>query len=185
MALNTTQKVLIGLGILVLVLVVWFPGSYNSLVGTDENVKKAWGNVQAQYQRRFDLIPNVVETVKGYAAHEADLFTKITELRSQWASSPSVSTAQELDGAIGRLLLIAENYPQLKASENFLNLQAQLEGTENRIAVARQDYNAAVQLYNVKVRRFPTNIVASLFSFNVKESFKAEAGAQAAVKVDF
>ncbi|MBI4918533.1 LemA family protein [archaeon] len=185
MTLNTTQKVLIGLGVLVLLLLIWFAGSYNSLVSTDENVNKAWGNVQAQYQRRFDLIPNIVETVKGYATHEADLFTKITELRSQWSSNPSVNTAQELDGAIGRLLLVAENYPQLKASENFLNLQAQLEGTENRVAVARQDYNGAVQLYNVKVRRLPTNIVASLFGFNVKESFKADAGAQTAPKVDF
>ncbi len=185
MKLNTTHKVLIGLGVVVLVLLIWAGGNYNSLVGTDENVNKAWGNVQAQYQRRFDLLPNLVETVKGYATHEQELFTKVTELRSQWGANPSVDTAQQLDGAIGRLLLVAENYPQLKASEGFLNLQAQLEGTENRVSVARQDYNTAVQGYNVQVRRFPTNIVASVFSFKTKESFKAEAGSEKAPKVDF
>ncbi|MBI5065020.1 LemA family protein [Candidatus Woesearchaeota archaeon] len=185
MKLNTTNKVLIGLGVLVLLLAFWLGGNYNSLVSTDENVNKAWGNVQAQYQRRFDLIPNLAETVKGYATHEQELFTKVAELRSQWSAKPSVDTAQQLDSTISRLLLVAENYPQLKASESFLNLQAQLEGTENRVSVARQDYNTAVQGYNVQVRRFPTNIVASVFGFNVKESFKAEAGTEKAPKVDF
>ena len=183
--MNNSTKVWIGIGVFVLLVALWFGSSYNSLVGLDESVTKSWANVETDYQRRFDLIPNVISTVKGYAAHEENLFTEITKLRSQWASQPSVNTAQQLEGALGKLLLVAENYPQLKASENFLNLQAQLEGTENRISTSRKDYNGAVQNYNIKVRRFPTNLVAKIFSFGLKTPFEAELGTEKAPKVEF
>jgi len=144
---------------------LWFVGAYNSLITLSESVDTSWAQVENQYQRRADLVPNLVNTVKGYAAHEKDLFTEITELRSQWASATSrqgkIESAEGLEGAIGRLLLVAENYPQLKANENFLALQTQLEGTENRIAVERKRYNDAVRSYNIKIKRIPTNIVAN------------------------
>ena len=177
--------ILIAVAAFIFLVVVWFVASYNGLIKASTEVKESWANVETDYQRRFDLIPNVISTVKGYAAHEENLFTEITKLRSQWASQPSVNTAQQLEGALGKLLLVAENYPQLKASENFLNLQAQLEGTENRISTSRKDYNGAVQNYNIKVRRFPTNLVAKLFSFGLKTPFEAELGTEKAPKVEF
>ncbi len=183
--MNTGTKVWIGVGVVAVLLALWFGVSYNGLVSSDENVKKAWGNVQADYQRRVDLIPNVVSTVKGYAEHEEKLFTEITELRSRWSEQPNVNTANQLESGLGRLLLVAENYPQLRATENFQNLQAQLEGTENRISVSRKDYNDAVQKYNTKVRVFPSNIVARLFGFVEKEPFKSVSGAEKAPEVKF
>lgn len=180
---------LIGAGVLILVLIAWGAGSYNKLIVLDSGVAEKWANVETQYQRRIDLIPNLVSTVKGYATHERELFTQITELRSQWASAKTVndkiSAAQGMDSAISRLLLVVENYPQLKANENFLSLQDELAGTENRVSVERTRYNEAVKSYNIAVQRIPTNIIAGMFGFEEKEMFEAQAGAEKAPIVVF
>lgn len=189
---------IIPVGILV-ILLFWVVSSYNGLVGQDENVKKSWANVESTYQRRADLIPNLVNTVQGAVNFEQETQTKIAELRTGAAAiKKEISSAQtpaELDAAGDKLDNIVngyrslninvENYPQLKATENFLSLQDELAGTENRINVARQDYNAAVKSYNIKVRRIPTNIVASLFGFEQKDSFEADEGAETAPVVSF
>lgn len=187
------------LGILVIVVFYAITG-YNRLIAKEEAVNSAWSEVQAQYQRRFDLIPNLVNTVKGYAEHEKETFALVTEarakaggviqLRAEDLSDPAkVKAFQEaqntLSGALQRLLAIAERYPELKANENFLALQSQLEGTENRIAVARRRFIETVQDYNRTVRRFPTNILANMFGFSTKAYFEAETGAEAAPKVQF
>ena len=159
------------------------------LVSLDANAKEKWANVETQYQRRFDLIPNLVSTVKGYAAHEEKLFTEITEMRSRWQNAPTiddkVTAANGLEGAIGRLLMVVENYPVLKASENFLSLQDELAGTENRVSVERTRYNEAVKQYNVATKRIPTSIIASMFGFKEKKMFEAAEGAENAPKVTF
>jgi LemA protein len=171
---------------------------YNKMVGMDENVKNKWNNVQSEYQRRADLIPNLVNTVKGAANFEQETLTQVVEARAK-ATSIQLSADQltpenmakfqeaqtQLSGALSRLLVAVERYPDLKANQNFRDLQAQLEGTENRIKVARNDYNAAVQEYNTSVRSFPNNILAGIFGFKAKEGFKAEAGAEKAPTVDF
>lgn len=171
---------------------------YNGLVSQDENVKKSWNNVQSEYQRRTDLIPNLVNTVKGAANFEQTTLTQLMEARAK-ATSININAdnltpeklaefqqAQaQISTGIGRLLAVVENYPDLKANQNFRDLQVQLEGTENRIKTARNDFNGAVQEYNVKVRRFPMNIIAGLFGFKVKEGFKAEAGSERAPEVKF
>ncbi|QGW28824.1 LemA family protein [Phnomibacter ginsenosidimutans] len=171
---------------------------YNGLVTQDENVKKAWNNVQSDYQRRADLIPNLVNTVKGAANFEQETLTKLMEARAK-ATSVNVNAddltpeklaqfqaAQtQISSGIGRLLAVVENYPDLKANQNFRDLQAQLEGTENRIKVARNDFNAAVQEYNTKARKFPMNILANMFGFSVKEGFKADPGSERAPDVKF
>lgn len=171
---------------------------YNSMVGLDENVKNKWANVQSDYQRRADLIPNLVNTVKGAANFEQETLTQVIEARSKATSvqiDPTNITPEKLaeyqqaqagvSSALGRLLAVVENYPDLKANQNFRDLQAQLEGTENRIKVSRNDFNAAVQEYNSSVRRFPNNIFAGMFGFAVKEGFKAEAGSEKAPSVNF
>lgn len=171
---------------------------YNGLVTQDENVKKAWNNVQSDYQRRANLIPNLVNTVKGAANFEQETLTKLMEARAK-ATSVNVNAddltpeklaqfqaAQtQISSGIGRLLAVVENYPDLKANQNFRDLQAQLEGTENRIKVARNDFNAAVQEYNTKARKFPMNILANMFGFSVKEGFKADPGSERAPDVKF
>lgn len=171
---------------------------YNGLVTQDESVKKAWNNVQSEYQRRADLIPNLVNTVKGAANFEQTTLTQLMEARAK-ATSVNINAdnltpeklaefqqAQaQISTGIGRLLAVVENYPDLKANQNFRDLQAQLEGTENRIKVSRNDFNAAVQEYNVLARRFPMNIFAGMFGFKVKEGFKAEAGSERAPEVKF
>lgn len=171
---------------------------YNGLVTQDENVKKAWNNVQSDYQRRADLIPNLVNTVKGAANFEQETLTKLMEARAK-ATSVNVNAddltpeklaqfqaAQtQISSGIGRLLAVVESYPDLKANQNFRDLQAQLEGTENRIKVARNDFNAAVQEYNTKARKFPMNILANMFGFSVKEGFKADPGSERAPDVKF
>jgi LemA protein len=173
--------------------------SYNTLVQADEQVSTAWANVETQYQRRTDLIPNLVETVQGAADFEQETLQSVTEARAK-ATSIQV-TADDLDNpqrlqqfqqaqsalgqSLGRLLAVSENYPQLQATQSFSDLQAQLEGTENRIAVARRDYNNAVRSYNTTVRSFPTVLVASLMGFQQKAAFEAEEGAQDAPDVDF
>ncbi|MGB5873112.1 MAG: LemA family protein [Bacteroidota bacterium] len=180
-------------------LVLWGTGVYNSLVTLDEGVRTSWGQVQTQYQRRADLIPNLVSTVKGYAAHEREVLTDVTEARAkvgQITVTPEVlnnpqafqrfQAAQDgLSSALSRLLAVVENYPQLKANENFLVLQDQLEGTENRISVARQRFNTAVQGYNTTIRRFPASIVAGMTGFEQKQYFQAAEGADTAPAVEF
>ena len=185
--------------IVVIVLVaLWGISSYNGLVGMDENVSNKWANVETQYQRRSDLIPNLVNTVKGYAKHESQTLEAVMAARSQATQvkiDPSNCTPQQLAAyqkaqgdvttALGKLLAITENYPDLKANENFLQLQAQLEGTENRINVARKDFNDSAKKYNTSLRRFPRNIIASMFGFEKRNYFEAEAGAEKAPKVEF
>ena len=182
----------------VAVVVIFFYATYNGFVNKEEGLKGAWADVETQYQRRADLIPNLVSTVKGYAAHETQTFTEVTEARAK-ATSINLSAddltperlaqfqrAQaEVRSALGRLIAVSESYPDLKANQNFLELQAQLEGTENRIAVARKDFNAAAQQYNVSVRRFPANLVARMFGFGQKPYFESAEGAAAAPQVTF
>ena len=176
----------------ILIPVLMGMGTYNSMVGKQEAAKTAWSQVENQYQRRFDLIPNLVETVKGYAKQEREVLTEVTRLRSQWGEARStgdIGKAQEaargLDTALSRLLLVVEQYPQLKSNENFLRLQDQLEGTENRISVERRRYNLSVQEYNTQIRSFPANLIASMFGFSRMPLFEAEAGTQKAPKVSF
>ena len=173
----------------VVLLVLWFIGSYNGLVRAEVSVDTAWGQVQSVYQRRADLVPNLVETVKGIRDFEKETFLAITEARSRWqgATTPreQVAATNALESAIGRLLVVVENYPQLRSSENFLALQDELAGTENRINVERQRYNEAVGEYNSKIRTFPRVVVASLFGFEKREFFEAQAGAEEAPSVDF
>lgn len=183
---------------IVAVVVIWAVSGYNSLVSNEENVGKAWANVESAYQRRSDLIPNLVNTVKGYAQHEQKTLQDVVEARSKATSirvDASTSTPeqmqqwieaqQEVGSALGRLIAISESYPTLRANENFLALQTQLEGTENRIKTERDRYNEAVKEFNVKIRRFPTNILASIFGFERREMFEAEAGAEIAPEVQF
>ena len=200
-----TKGAKIGLGIvgvilfLIFITVSWFIGQYNTLVTMEESVTQAWSQVENQYQRRADLIPNLVNTVKGYAEHEKETFLAVTEARAK-VNNINVSAdilndpqafqkfqaAQDgLSSALSRLLVTVEKYPDLKANENFLQLQAQLEGTENRIAVERRKFNQTVQTYNTAIRKFPTNIVAGITGFTQKAYFKAAAGADVAPKVSF
>ena len=171
---------------------------YNGLVEAETEVEKKWADVESVYQRRADLIPNLVATVKGYAEHEESTLQAVTDARTRATSitiDPSTATPEQMEawmaaqdevsGALGRLLAVAESYPDLKANQNFLQLQAQLEGTENRISVERQKYNEAVKEYNVMVRRFPNNIIASMFGFDAKSMFEAQAGAEVAPVVVF
>ena len=167
----------------------FFAGTYNSLVRLDEGVKTAWAQVENQLQRRFDLIPNYVETVKGYAKHEKELFIKVTEARSKVGGAANIpdkiKANNELSGALSRLLLVVERYPELKANQNFIRLQDELAGTENRIAVERRRYNETVKTYNIKVRSFPTNILAGFFGFEKAAFFEVPESAKAVPKVKF
>ncbi|MCU0665934.1 MAG: LemA family protein [Candidatus Omnitrophica bacterium] len=163
---------------------------YNSIITKNENVKAKWAQIENQLQRRNDLIPNLVNTVKGYAVHEKNLFTDITRLRTQWAQSTNVDdklkAAQGMDAALSRLIAVAENYPNLKANQNFLALQDELSGTENRIAVERMRYNQAVKEYNITVRTFPGNLIAKKFGYKpATEYFKAEEKAKLVPEVKF
>ena len=181
----------IALIVLAVILVTAIPivGSYNSLVNLEQTVNKAESNIDTQLQRRSDLIPNLVNTVKGYASQEKDIFTDIANARSKLAGATSVTEQADADSqlsnALSRLLVVVERYPDLKSNQNFRDLSVQLEGTENRIAVARQDYNTAVTNYNAKRRRFPTTIISSLFGFQEKPLYKASAGATDVPSVDF
>jgi LemA protein len=163
-------------------------GSYNRLVQAEESVDGAWSQVENVLQRRADLIPNLVETVKGYAAHEREIFTEVAEARSRLLGARDPAQVElenaRLESALGRLLAIAENYPQLRASENFRALQDELAGSENRIAVERMRYNEAVRGFNARIRRFPTRIIASAAGFDRKTYFEAERGAREVPKVD-
>ncbi|MCM1313065.1 MAG: LemA family protein [Bacteroides sp.] len=180
------------------IVVIWAISGYNGLVSGEETVGNAWANVEASYQRRADLIPQLVNTVKGYAKHEKSTLEEVVAARSKATqmtvsvddlSEESIRNFQQMQGevgtALGRLIAISENYPELKANENFSELQAQLEGTENRINESRKAYNASVKAYNVSVRRFPNNILASIFGFDRKAEFKAAEGAEKAPEVNF
>ena len=176
----------------------WVKGTYNTLVTQDENVKTAWSQVENQYQRRSDLIPNLVNTVKGYATHERETLEGVVSARAEATKTtidPSNLTEEsmkkfqaaqgELSNALSRLMVVLERYPDLKANQNFSELQAQLEGTENRISVERKRFNEVAQAYNTYVRSFPTNILAGMFGFQPKAYFTAESGAEKAPKVEF
>ena len=189
---------ILGIIVLIVLLFFWAKGAYNGMVTNQEAATKAWANVQSAYQRRADLIPNLVETVKGYAKHEQETFQNVVEARTkatQVTVDPTNLTPEklqefqaaqgELSTALGKLLAIREAYPDLKANENFKALQDQLEGTENRINYARDEFNAAVQKYNTGIRSFPNNIFASIFGFSRMEKFAADAAAQKAPEVSF
>ena len=190
--------ILITVVALVAIVALWAMSAYNKLVVADESVTTEWANVESQYQRRADLIPNLVSTVKGYAAHEQETLDAVVSARAK-ATQMTVDAKDltpeklqeyqaaqgEVGAALGRLLMITENYPDLKANQNFMALQEQLEGTENRIQVARQKFNLTAKTYNTSIRRFPTNILAGMFGFESKAYFEAEAGADKAPKVEF
>ncbi|RHU30510.1 MULTISPECIES: LemA family protein [unclassified Parabacteroides] len=176
----------------------WVKGTYNTMVTQDEGVKTAWSQVENQYQRRMDLIPNLVNTVKGYAAHEKETLEGVVSARAEATkttidpsnlneeSMKKFQAAQgELSSALSRLMVVLERYPDLKANQNFSELQAQLEGTENRISVERKRFNETAQTYNTYIRSFPTNILAGMFGFQPKAYFSAESGAEKAPKVEF
>lgn len=184
--------------VIVLGAFIWIKNGYNKMVVSDENVQAAWSQVENVYQRRADLIPNLVATVKGYAAHEAQTLENVVAARAK-ATQVTVDPADltpealakynaaqgELSAALGKLLMITESYPDLKANQNFLELQAQLEGTENRITTERMKFNETAKGYNTLIRTFPNNILASVFNFEKKGYFEAQAGAETAPKVEF
>jgi len=192
---NLTLLIVLGL---ILILGVWGCSGYNGLVKQDENVKKAWNNVQTEYQKRYDLVDNLVNTVKGAANFEQTTLTQVVQARSK-ASSIQLNTDQltpenikkfdqaqsELSGSLSRLLVSVERYPELKATKNFLQLQGQLEGIENDVRVSRTKFNETVNTYNTKVRSFPTNLFAGMFGFSAREGFQADKGAEKAPKVQF
>lgn len=190
-----TILVIVGI---VLIVFLWGKNSYNSLVNSEEKVTGAWSQVENVYQRRADLIPNLVNTVKGYADFEQKTLTQVIEARSKAtgvnvnadnldeASIQQFQQAQQgLSSALSRLMVVVERYPDLKANQNFMDLQSQLEGTENRIAVERRNFNETAQTYNAQIRRFPNNIFAGLFGFDRKAYFEADAGAEKAPEVQF
>lgn len=192
------SKSTIIIGVVVAVLVIWGISAYNGMVNVEEQATTEWAKVQSAYQRRADLIPNLVEVVKGYASHEKETLEGVVNARAK-ATSIQVNAddltpekleqfqkAQgELSQALGKLLAVQENYPDLKANQNFLDLQKQLEGTENRINEARNSFNTAVQNYNLKIRRFPNSLLAGIFGFDKMQKFEADAAAQTAPTVKF
>lgn len=200
---NGAKTLLIVLGVIVVLIIGscrFYSNSYNSMVSQDEGVKSAWSQVENQYQRRLDLIPNLVASVKGYADHESSVFTDVAEARAAAGGvmqmnadllddSEAFERFQEaqssLGGALTRLLSVTENYPELKANEQFLALQDQLEGTENRISIERKRFNESVQSYNTYIRMFPKNIIANMSGFSQKEYFTAQEGANSAPTVEF
>ena len=198
MNISNNQRTLIIIVAVFLAIGAFVITKYNGLVAQDENVNKAWGNVETQYQRRSDLIPNLVETVKGYASHEKTTLESVMNARSKATqiqmnvndlSEQKLKQYRQAQGeitaALARLIALSENYPDLKANENFKDLQVQLEGTENRISESRRQFNEAVQHYNMTVRTFPGNVIAGLFGFEKKNGFVAETGSEKAPQVNF
>ncbi len=189
---GTKKILLVVIGILVLIVALPFfyiKGTYNSLVVMDEQVNAAWAQVENQLQRRYDLIPNYVETVKGYAAHEREVFIEVTEARSKVAGASGVEEKidanNQLTSALSRLMVVVERYPDLKANQNFIRLQDELAGTENRIAVERRRYNETVREFNTKVRQFPTNMLAGMLGFEKAEFFEVPEDVKTAPEVKF
>ncbi|NOS66999.1 MAG: LemA family protein [Candidatus Peribacteraceae bacterium] len=186
--MNNSKVLYIVLGVLA-VLALWVWTGYNGLVSSKAAVEGSWAQVETQYQRRIDLVPNLVSTVKGAANFEQETFTAITEARSQWQGAGSrdekINAASGFDSALSRLLVTVEAYPQLQATQAFRDLMTQLEGTENRISTARRDFNTAVQTYNVRVARFPSNLLAGMFGFESEKMFSADEGADKAPAVNF
>jgi LemA protein len=190
--MTTMKKLLLVCGILILCIIIvwgWYMKTYNRFVKLDETAKSDWAQVENQLQRRYDLIPNLVNTVKGYAQHEEKVLTEVTNARARVGSAQTVddkiSANGELTSALGRLLVVTENYPNLKANENFRDLQAQLEGTENRIATERRRYNETVQVYNTAIRGFLEQIVAQRMNLSRKPFFESDKAAQKAPEVKF
>ncbi|MCK9274673.1 MAG: LemA family protein [Syntrophales bacterium] len=186
------RNFIIVIAILVILIVSFYSflkGSYNSFVSMDESVKASWAQVENQLQRRYDLIPNLVETVKGFAAQEKEVFIGVTEARSKVGTAASIpqkiEANKELTGALSRLMVVMERYPEIKSNQNFLRLQDELAGTENRIAVERRRYNETVKDYNVKIRIFPSNILAGLFGFEKATFFEIPEAAKIVPKVSF
>jgi len=198
MTKNKKPLILIGIVALIILIIGWLMSGYNDMVKLDENVNREWSQVENQYQRRLDLIPNLVNVVKGYASHEKETLEGVIEARAkatQTTIDPSNMTEEQfanfqksqdgLSGALNRLMVVVEKYPDLKATDNFKQLQAQLEGTENRITLARKDYNDAATIYNKEVRSFPNSMLAGIFGFSVHPQFKAQEGAESAPTVQF
>jgi LemA protein len=191
--MSKTIKILLIVAAVIFIIIVipllYLKNTYNGLVTMDEGVKASWAQVENQLQRRYDLIPNLVETVKGYAAHEEGVFVKVTEARSKVAGASTIDNKieanNELSSALSRLLVVVEQYPELKANENFIRLQDELAGTENRISVERRRYNETVREFNVRIRRFPTNLIAAMFNFEKASFFEVPEEKQEAPKVDF
>jgi LemA protein len=184
------KAVLIGILVMVVVVVGWGISANNRLVALNESINGAWAQVETVLQRRYDLIPNLVATVKGYAQHESSVLEEVTRLRSQWGaaktSDAKIEAANQLEGALSRLMVVVEKYPDLKANQNFLALQDELAGTENRIAVERRRYNEAVQAYNTGIAQFPGSIIAGMKGFQRRDVyFKSEEAAKTAPKVNF
>lgn len=182
------KKTLIILGVIVVLVVGFFWTTYNTLISQNEGVNGQWAQVETQYQRRLDLIPNLVESVKGVMAQEQSIFTALADARANYAGAQTTdqkaAAAGQVEGALSRLLAIVENYPELKSSENVQTLMAQLEGTENRISVERKRYNDVVQSFNVTIKRFPTNMIANMLGYIDKTYFEAASGAETAPTVD-
>ncbi len=177
-----TKKVWLIVLAIVVALALYLVGSYNGLVGDSQNVDKAWADVQTQYQRRFDLIPNLVNSVKGAMAQEKAVFQAIADARTKYGSAASpeakVGAANEVESALSRLLVVMENYPQLKSVDTVQTLMVQLEGTENRISVERSRFNEVVKVFDTKIKRFPTNIFAAMFGFTQRDYFESQTGAE-------
>ncbi|MCX6711644.1 MAG: LemA family protein [Candidatus Woesearchaeota archaeon] len=184
---NTGKIVLIIVAAIIVLSIFWVIGAYNGLVRSQENVNEKWANVQADYQRRFDLIPNLVATVKAYSNYEGKLLIDVTAARSAWTQASTaqqqMQAAGQLDSTLSRLLVVLENYPNLKANENYLSLQDELAGTENRIKFSRTEFNNAVKTYNIKLRTFPTNTIAGMFGFTQRDMFESQTGAEQAPNV--
>ncbi len=184
--MNKTLMIIIAI---VVIIGGMFVSGYNTLVGMNEGVNGKWAQVENQLQRRNDLIPNLVNTVKGFASHETEVFTAVADARAKLGGAKTVAETSaansEMNSALSRLLMVAENYPELKSSNNFIQLQDELAGTENRIAVARMDYNNAVQAFNTKVKTLPTSLYAGMFGFSEKEFFKADESAKQVPQVQF
>ena len=186
------KPVLYAAGIVILAIVLiggWYLATYNGLIQMNENVNAQWQDVEVQYQRRADLIPNLVSTVQGYANFEKSVLTEVTAARSAWTTAQGpearVAAANQLEATISKLLLVAENYPDLQASQNFLALQDELAGTENRVAVERSRYNDAVRAFNAAIQFFPTSIVANQLGYTARDYFNSAAGAESAPNVSF
>lgn len=187
--MKTSSKVLIGVLVVIAIIAVLLIGNYNGMLTANENVESKYSDLDVMLQRRADLVPNLVNTVKGYMEHETEIIDKVTQARTKLANAGSVedkaNANEELSTALNSLMLVVENYPDLKSSENFIQLSDELAGTENRIAVARKNYNDAVKSYNLKIKKFPGNLVAGMFGFENKGYFEADKSSQEVPSVDF